>query len=90
MSKIKSYLSNPKIAEMAENITNSNVLGPICFVTPELGRWFTVGGLGVMVDELSQGLSTIGQEVIMISPYYDRNRKGQQNYLENDPFNIKF
>ena len=90
MSKIKSYLSNPKIAEMAENITNSNVLGPICFVTPELGRWSTVGGLGVMVDELSQGLSTIGQEVIMISPYYDRNRKGQQNYLENDPFNIKY
>ena len=43
MAKIKPYLSNPKIAEMAENITNSNVLGPISFVTPELGRWSNVG-----------------------------------------------
>lgn len=28
-------------------------LGPIVFVTPELGKWSTVGGLGVMVDELT-------------------------------------
>lgn len=35
-----------------------------------------MGGLGVMVDELSVGLGVLGQEVIVISPYYDRNRKG--------------
>lgn len=51
-------------------------MGKILFATPELGRWSTVGGLGVMVDELSIGLSDLGQEIIVISPYYERNRKG--------------
>ena len=81
---------NLKMAQEAENIFNSNVIGPICFVTPELGRWSTIGGLGIMVDELSQGLQSIGQEVIMISPYYNQNRKGQSGYLNNDPFNIHY
>jgi len=42
----------------AESIVLSNKLGPIVFCTPELGRWSTVGGLGVMVDELAFGLAT--------------------------------
>jgi len=37
-----------------------NKLGPIVFCSPELGRWSTVGGLGVMVDELSIGLAQLG------------------------------
>ena len=74
----------------AEKLYNSNQLGIICFITPELGRWSTVGGLGIMVDELSQGLRSLGQDVIMISPYYYQNRKGQTDYLKNDPFNIQF
>ena len=73
-----------------KNLISENNLGPICFVTPELGRWSTVGGLGVMVDELSQGLNSAGQKVMMISPYYDRNRKGETEYLKNDPFNIHY
>jgi hypothetical protein len=60
----------------AQSIHDSNMLGPIVFCTPELGRWSTVGGLGVMVDELAIGLAELGQEVIVISPYYERNRKG--------------
>lgn len=60
----------------AQSLHDSNMLGPIVFCTPELGRWSTVGGLGVMVDELSIGLADLGQEVIVISPYYERNRKG--------------
>ena len=91
MKNIKSYDDkNEKIIEMAKYIYTSNILGPICFVTPELGRWSTVGGLGVMVDELSQGLNDLGQEIIMISPYYHQNRKGKINYLEGDPFNIRY
>ena len=81
---------NLRYATTAEKIYKNNILGPICFVTPELGRWSTVGGLGVMVDELSQGLVSIGQEVLMISPYYNQNRKGNTNYLSNDPFNIHY
>ena len=79
-----------KLPDEAEKMVNNNILGPICFVTPELGRWSTVGGLGVMVDELSQGLQEIGQDLIMISPYYDRNKKGQTDYLKDDPFNIHY
>ena len=75
---------------ISEKLYKNNILGPICFISPELGRWSTIGGLGVMVDELSQGLSSIGQEVIMISPYYNQNRKGISNYLLNDPFNIHY
>lgn len=43
-----------------------------------------------MVDELSIGLRKLGQEVIVISPYYDRNRKGQTGYLDLDPAGIKY
>ena len=60
------------------------------FATPELGRWSTVGGLGVMVDELSIGLAKLGQDVTVISPYYERNRKGQTGYLAQDPAGIRF
>lgn len=38
-----------------------NELGPIAFVTPEIGVWSTVGGLGVMVDELSKELVKLGE-----------------------------
>jgi len=62
-------------------LMDSNRLGPIVFCTPELGRWSTVGGLGVMVDELSLTLAKLGQEVIVISPYYERNRHGRTGYL---------
>jgi len=74
----------------ASAIHDSNKLGPIVFATPELGRWSTVGGLGVMVDELSIGLADLGQEVVVISPYYERNRKGQTGYLANDPAGIHY
>ena len=93
MSEMKGLLQGTpaaKLTELTENMVNNNILGPICFVTPELGRWSTVGGLGVMVDELSQGLQEIGQDLIMISPYYDRNKKGQTDYLKDDPFNIHY
>jgi hypothetical protein len=34
-----------------------------------------------MVDELSLTLAKLGQEVIVISPYYERNRHGRTGYL---------
>jgi glycogen synthase len=43
-----------------------------------------------MVDELSVGLAKLGQEVIVISPYYDRNRKGVTGYLEKDPAGFQY
>ena len=73
----------------AQSIAQCNKLGTIVFATPELGRWSTVGGLGVMVDELSIGLAKLGQTVTVISPYYERNRKGQTGYLAHDPAGIR-
>ena len=65
-------------------VYQQNKLGPIVIITPELGKWSTVGGLGVMVDNLSRSLANQGQEVIVISPYYDRNRYGEVDYLKRD------
>jgi len=81
------------LAEKCEGFYNSNILGPICFITPEVGdpgKWTAIGGLGMMVNELAQGLASIGQEVIIISPYYDKNKEGKSDYLANDPYDIKY
>lgn len=58
-------------------------LGPIAFVSSELGKWTSTSGQGVMVNELSESLVRLGEEVCVISPYYDRNRKGQTNYINS-------
>ena len=74
----------------AEKLYKQNRMGPIVFITPELGRWTSVGKLGRTVDQLTQGLRTLGQEIIVISPYYYQNNKGKTRYLENDPFNFTY
>lgn len=71
------FEENGPFSELANEVLKQNQLQPIVIVTPELGKWSTVGGLGVMVDNLSKALAKQGQEVIVISPYYDRNRYGQ-------------
>ena len=70
------------IFDFVHDIISYNRLGAIAFVTPELGRWSTIGGLGVMLDELSIGLVELGEEVIVVTPYWERNRKGETGYLE--------
>lgn len=78
------HLKGFELGNQAEIILKSNLLGPIAFFTPEVGRWSTVGGLGVMVDELSQGLVKLGQDIVLIAPYYEKNRKGETGYIYND------
>eukprot|EP01113_Clastostelium_recurvatum_P041896 TRINITY_DN6726_c0_g1_i2.p1 TRINITY_DN6726_c0_g1~~TRINITY_DN6726_c0_g1_i2.p1 ORF type:complete len:1859 (-),score=472.99 TRINITY_DN6726_c0_g1_i2:78-5654(-) len=75
---------DPQLRELCSRVIKANRVGPIVFVCPELGRWSTVGGLGVMVDDLTQDLAAIGCEVYVISPYYNRNRKGESGYLAHD------
>jgi hypothetical protein len=43
-----------------------------------------------MVDELAYGLALLGQDVYVISPYYERNRKGETGYLAKDPAGIHY
>jgi glycogen synthase len=68
-----------------DSALKANKVGTICFVTPELGKFSTSGGLGVMVDELSHTLANeYNQEILIISPYYERNRDGETGYLARD------
>lgn len=87
-SKFPETFKDAPALNCAEALLESKKLGAIAFCTPELGRWSTVGGLGVMVDELSQGLAMLGERVIMVSPYYAKNRKGETDYLARDPIKI--
>ena len=96
LSAIKNMPSLPDeykyLADKAKYLFNSNILGPICFITSEIadkGKWTTVGGLGIMVFELSQALASLGMEVIIISPYYNQNKDGNSNYLSNETQYIK-
>lgn len=45
---------NETLNRHIKGLISGNTLGPIAFVTPEIGAWSSVGGLGVMVDELSK------------------------------------
>ena len=74
-------LVSSEIQSFANSLLSQFKLGPIVFITPELGKWSTVGGLGTIVDLLSHAIAKQNQEVIVISPYYDRDRKGNQEYL---------
>ncbi len=69
-----------------ETMIKENSLGPIAFVTPEIGSWSSIGGLGVMVDELSKELARLGEEVYIVTPYYQFNKKKETNYLLRDGF----
>lgn len=40
----------PRVANLCLETLAVNNLGPIVFVTPEFGRFSTVGGVGVMLD----------------------------------------
>lgn len=74
------------LENVIDTLFKANQLGPIAFITPEIGQWSTVGGLAIMVDELSKELAKIGEEVIVISPYYEYNKKGKTGYLAADGF----
>ena len=39
-----------------------------------------------MVDELSKQLVKLGEEVYIITPYYEKNKKNETNYLLRDGF----
>lgn len=77
------------IGAFAHKFVESNNIGPIVFVTTELGKWSTVGGLGVMVDELSCTLAEhLGQTVYIVTPYYNFDRRGQPARM--DPKEVQY
>ena len=69
----KKYKNNPEFCNycgIVESIYNSNILGSICFITPDIINYNNENKLGLVIDEISQGLKDLGQEIIIISPYY--------------------
>ena len=79
-----SFEKYPKIYLYSEIIQKSSNYGPICFITPEIGRWSSITNIGTMLDELTYCLSLLGQDIYVISPYYKKNKEGKIGYLEND------
>jgi starch synthase len=70
------------VARFGKDALESNALGPICFIAPELGPFSKVGGLSTMVWELSKELQQLGLDVHVISPYYNVSPKGETDYLK--------
>ena len=85
-SKYKGY----KYTNEADKLYKKNILGPICLLTPEIDKITSLGGIGKTIDDLSKGLSALGQEIIIISPYYDRNFEGKNNYLGDSDINSQY
>lgn len=56
-------------------------LGAVVFVSSEMGRFSTVGGVGVLVDELTRSIARQGYSVYVVTPYFNYNKYGHTNYL---------
>ena len=80
----KSFEKYPKIYLYSEIIQKSSNFGSICFITPEIGRWSGMTNLGKTIDEITHCLGLLGQDIYVISPYYQKNKDGKTNYLESD------
>ena len=74
--------------KLASAVLKANDIGPLVFITPEIGKWSNVGGLSTMVNELTQGLARapFNLDVTVVSPYYDQNSKGETNYLQRPEY----
>jgi starch synthase len=58
-----------------------NEMRTVVLVSAEVGRFSTVGGVGVVVDELSQSLARLKFRVVVISPYFNYNKFGKTGWL---------
>lgn len=62
-------------------VLRGNELGAIVFVSAEMGRFSTVGGVGVLVDELTRSIARQGYKVFVVTPYFNYNKYGHTDYL---------
>ena len=83
---------DPAVFNIMQEIAEKNIMGPIVFVTPELAPWFKIGGLAVMVDELARGFADLGEDTIVIVPFF-QYKKGTYEEIQLDPngeYGIKY
>ena len=87
--------NNPKYSkycQIAENIYNINILGIICFISPDIGYYDKDNKIGKIIEELSKGLNKFGLEIIIISLYYHENKLkniGLNNLLKISQISIQ-
>ena len=70
----KKYINDinfSKYCNMAELIFNTNILGNICFITPDIDICSNNNKIGAIIQELCKGLNKLGQNIIIICPYYN-------------------
>eukprot|EP00762_Andalucia_godoyi_P003990 ANDGO_05608.mRNA.1 Glycogen synthase len=72
------------VFDVCRSLLERNKLGSIVMVTPEIAPWSKIGGVAVMVDALAQDLASMGLEVHVLSPYYNKNNAGKTDYLKED------
>ena len=75
--------ADPDVRLLGMSVLDANRVGPVVFIAPELGQWSKVGGLGVMVDELTQMLADLGVEVHVITPYYEHSQASKRLLLSH-------
>ena len=81
----KKYINDinfSKYCNMAELIFNTNILGNICFITPDIDIGSNHNKIGAIIQELGKGLNKLGQNIIIICPYYHCN-KNKNSYINN-------
>lgn len=71
-----------------KDLIQNNRMKEIVIAPPEFGNYTKTGGLGVMTDELSKGLADLGENVLVITPWYESCAKKSPNLLEKN--GIKF
>ena len=59
-----------RCCEIAECIYNKNLFDSICFITPDIGMYPCENKIGEIISDLSKGLTELGLDIIIISPYY--------------------
>lgn len=81
-NEYQSFASQVKVsAEDVNKLLASLKLAPIGAITPEYGEFVKVGGLAVMIEDLCNGLAAEGESVVVIMPYYNKDKSGNEGYL---------
>lgn len=82
LSELSESCNDPFVQNICRLVLQHNRMGSIVFITPEIGRFSTVGGVGVVVNELTLALAALGCDIHVISPYYNFNRQVRSIFCE--------
>ena len=73
-----------------EKYIKKKKLGKIAVITPEYAKFMKIGGLAVMIEDLVEELNNYGEKILLIMPYYDKDKKNKTNYLKEKGVTFKY